>query len=192
MYLNKCISMYQRLEAFLKINVNKSRNMINSIEKQNQHIIVSNIEKPILRAGLSNIIFLLLIIFLISVNQILNEFFVNILLKSIIFLMIFIVTLKMYSHSISKIFVNNLGKLIVIGPISKTTIEISEIEKVEISGIPSSMIIFILLKMKNATLPKCFFIIALSTNCGSYSDTKAKLIELLGTRTETYVSGHHT
>lgn len=150
-----------------------------SKEHQQREIIINSSEIPILRAGLSNIILFLLLISLIYTNQLLNEISLTLLPKIVIFLIIIIVTLKVYSNSISRLSVKDGNQLIIVGPISKTTIDTSKIVKTDISGIPSSMIILVMFKMKNATLPKCYFFVALSTSCGSYSDSKKELADLL-------------
>ncbi|MBW1677775.1 MAG: hypothetical protein JRF57_16320 [Deltaproteobacteria bacterium] len=150
-----------------------------SADIQHQDIIINSSGTPVLRSGFSNLIFVLLAIMLVFANQILNEFYITLLPKTVIFLIIIIVAFKIYGHSISRLTLKNGQKIVMVGPISKATIDISEIERAQVSGIPSSMIIFIELKMKNARLPKWYFFVAFSTNCGSYNDTKAKLVELL-------------
>ncbi len=148
-------------------------------DSQQKEIIINSSNIPVIRSGFSNIIFLLLFIFLILVNQILNDFDISFFLRMVIFLVVCILTLKIYSCSIARICIENGEKLVLVGPVSQSTIDVSKIEKVAVYGIPSSMTISIMIKIKDIKLPKFYFFIAVSTNCGSYADTKIRLMSLL-------------
>jgi len=147
-------------------------------DSQQKEIIINSSNIPVIRSGFSNIIFLLLFIFLILLNQILNDFDIGIFLKMVVFLVICILTLKIYNCSIARIYIKNGKKLVLVGPVSQSTIDTSRIEKVEVYGIPSSMTIFITIKIKDTKLPKFYFFVSVSTNCGSYTDTKIRLMAL--------------
>jgi hypothetical protein len=148
------------------------------ISNDKNGIIINSNQLPIIRAGYANIIFLLLAVVLILANQILVDFSSAIVLRILVLLAIFILILKIYTHSLSRIYVDE-KNLVFIRPISKSIIDTTRIMKTKVYGIPSSMTIFIQIKKRGELLPLLYFFVATSTNCGSYMDTKAKLISLL-------------
>ena len=87
--------------------------------------------------------------------------------------------LKVYNHSVSKLFLKNRTRLIIVGPFSESVFDSSEVELTKVYGIPSSMTIFVMIKKTTSVLPKFYFFVALSTNCGSYADTITRLKLLL-------------
>lgn len=145
---------------------------------QCEEILVYSSELPVLRGGLYNLIFLLLLIFLIYANQIMSALSMTVMVRLVVFVVCVLVSLILYSHCVTKLSVESAGNLVIVSPISKRSIIVSEIRKTEIFGIPASASIFVLLKIENARLPKWFFLLALSTNCGSYRDTKSKLTQI--------------
>ena len=142
-------------------------------------IIVNSSHLPVIRAGYSNIIFLLLAIALILANQILVDLNIAIYLRILVFLIICFVTLKVYTHSVSRLYIKDKKSLVFIGPICKSIINASKIKMTTVYGIPSSMILFIRIQKKDVAFPIFYFFVAVSTNYGSYKDTKIKLISLL-------------
>lgn len=142
-------------------------------------IIVNSSHLPVIRAGYSNIIFLLLAIALILANQILVDLNIAIYSRILVFLIICFVTLKVYTHSVSRLYIKDKKSLVFIGPISKSIIDASKIKMTTVYGIPSSMILFIRIQKKDVAFPIFYFFVAVSTNYGSYKDTKIKLISLL-------------
>jgi hypothetical protein len=149
------------------------------VTTQQEEIIISGSSVPVIRAGYSNIIFLLLPITLILVNQLLNEFNTTIFPRTIILLIILIIVLKVYTHSVSRLYIKEGKTLVIVGPIFESTIDSSEIKMTKVYGIPSSMTIFFVIKKANVTLPKFYFFVAVSTNYGPYKSTKLKLVSLL-------------
>jgi hypothetical protein len=150
------------------------------VTTQRTEIIVTSSNVPIIRSGFSNVIFFLLAVALIFVNQILNDFGVPPLIKTIIAIIICVVALKVYGRSVSKLYVKDGKNLVIVGPVSESMIDVSEIEKADVYGIPSSMTIFVIVKTKKANFPKWYFFVSVSTNCGSYAETKTRLTGLLG------------
>jgi hypothetical protein len=142
-------------------------------------IIVNSSHLPIIRVGYSNIIFFLLAIALIFVNQILIEINSSVYIKFLILLAISSMTFKVYTHSVSRLYIKDNKSLVFVGPISKSIIDASKIRMTKVYGIPSSMTIFILIKKRGTAIPVFHFFIAVSTNYGSYLDAKRKLIALL-------------
>jgi len=140
---------------------------------------ISRSDVPVIRVGFANIIFLLLFFGLILINQALNDFGIDIFIKEIILLCFCLATLKVYTHSISKIIIKDQKKLVIVGPFSNTEIDSAEIYRTTVYGIPSSMTIFLKVKKKLSFLPSVYFFVAVSTNYGSYADTKKKLILLM-------------
>jgi hypothetical protein len=142
-------------------------------------IIVNSSHLPVIRAGYSNIIFLLFAIALILANQVLVDLNTAIYSKIIVFLVMCYVALKLYTHSVSRLYIKDKKSLVFIGPISKSIIDVSKIKMTKVYGIPSSMTMLIQVKKKDAAIPIFYFFVAISTNCGSFMDTKIKLISLL-------------
>lgn len=151
-----------------------------TINSDKDAIIVNSSYVPVIRAGYFNIIFLLLAFALILANQILIDLNFGLYARLLVLLIIFFVTLKIYNHSVSRLYIENDNNLIVIGPFFKSTIDASKIKATKVYGIPSSMTIFFQIKINDAKFPVIYFFIAISTNQGSYKDTKLKLISLLG------------
>lgn len=146
---------------------------------EHEGIVVSGSNVPVIRAGFSNILFLLLIIILILINQLFLGFNMSLFPRLLILFVICLVMLKVYNQSVSKLFLKDRTKLVIIGPFSESAFDSSEIELTRVYGIPSSMTIFIMIKKTTSVLPKFYFFVALSTNCGSYEDTKTRLQLLL-------------
>ncbi len=140
---------------------------------------ISSCDVPVIRVGFSNIIFLLFFIGLILINQVLNDYGVNIFVKGIILFCFCLSTLKVYTHSVSKIYIKDRKTIVIVGPFSDTKIELVEIIGVKIYGIPSSMTIFLEVKRKMYFLPSFYYFVSTSTNYGPYADTRIKLISLL-------------
>lgn len=151
--------------------------MLSNIE--NEGIIISRSNVPIIRAGFSNIIFLFLIIALILVNQMIYDINIPLFYRLLILLGVLLVILKIYNHSVSRLFLKDEKSIVLVGPFSETVFDSSEIKATQVYGIPSSMTIFIMIKKTASFFPKFYFFVALSTNYGSYTDTKTKLISLL-------------
>lgn len=146
---------------------------------EHEGIIISRSNVPIIRAGLSNIIFLLLLVTLVLVNQVLYDFDMRLFPRILILLGICLVILKAYNHSVSRLFIKDGKNLVLVGPFSESVFDSSTIEVASVYGIPSSMTIFIMIKKKTSALPRFYFFVAVSTNYGSYADTKTKLVSLL-------------
>lgn len=146
---------------------------------KHKEIVISASNTPVIRAGFSNLLFLFLIVILILVNHMLYSFNISLFLRLLFLFAICLMMLKVYNHSVSKLFLKDKSSLILVGPFSKTIFDSSEIELTEVYGIPSSMTIFIMIKKKTSVLSKFFFFVALSTSCGSYADTKKRLELLL-------------
>jgi hypothetical protein len=142
-------------------------------------LIVSSSDAPLIRAGYANLIFLLLAVGLILINQALIDFGIDKIIKGIMLVCFCLLMLKIYAHSVSKIFIKDGKALVVIGPFSRNEIGIDDILETKIYGIPSSMTLFIKVKKKSSPLPKFYFFVAVSTNYGSYADTRKKLEALL-------------
>ena len=159
------------------VNSREIKSMSSNIE--NEGIIISNSNLPIIRAGFANIILLLLFIALILVNQMLNSFNVPLFFRALILLGVFLVMLKIYNHSVSRLFFKDGKSIVLVGPFCETVFDSSEIKATQVYGIPTSMTIFIMIKKTTSFVPKFYFFVALSTNHGSYTDTKTKLISLL-------------
>ena len=121
----------------------------------------------------------MLAIALILVNQIISDLNLTVYGRICVLLIICLVTLKLYKHSVSKLYITGTGSLVVIGPFSKSRIDTSKIKMARVYGIPSSMTILLKVKKIDAKLPAFFYFIAVSTNHGSYMDTKIKLLSLL-------------
>ena len=151
-----------------------------TINSDKDAIIVNISHVPVIRAGYFNVIFLLLAFALILANQILIDLNVAVYTRLLVLLIICLVTLKVYNHSVSKLYLKNNNSLIVIGPFFTSIIPASKIEATKVYGIPSSMTIFLQIKRNDAKFPVIYFFIAISTNQGSYKDTKLKLVSLLG------------
>ena len=141
-------------------------------------LIVSSSNTPIIRAEFSNFILFLLFIGLIFINKVLIDFGFNFYLKFLILLGVCLIAFSIYNQSISRLHIKDEEELIITGPLFKSIFKLSEIEKVEVYGIPSSMTIFVTIKKKNSLIPKFYYFIAISTNYGAYADTKDKLISL--------------
>jgi hypothetical protein len=142
-------------------------------------IVVGSSNFPVIRAGYANIIFLLLIVGSVLINQAMNDLSINIVLKGITLSIFCLATLKAYTHSISKLFIKDGKTLVIVGPFSNSEIGTAEIVKTKVYGIQSSMTIFVKIKRKTKFLSSFYFFVAASTNYGSYTDTKLKLISLL-------------
>lgn len=146
--------------------------------KQEGMVICSS-DAPVIRVGFSNIIFLLFFVGLILINQVLNDFGINIFVKGTILLCFCLATLKVYTHSVSKIYIKDGIKIVIVGPFSDTEIDLVEIIRAKVYGIPSSMTIFLEVKRKMKFLPSFYYFVSTSTNYGPYADTRIKLISLL-------------
>ncbi|MFH1673858.1 MAG: hypothetical protein ABIF87_10610 [Pseudomonadota bacterium] len=143
-------------------------------------LIVSSSNVPVIRAGYSNIILLLLLVMLVLINQVLNDFGMALFPRGLILLGLCLVILKVYTHSVSRIFINDGKTLVLVGPFSESKINAGEIVETKVYGIPSSMTIFLKIKRKASTLPVFYFFVAASTSYGTYANTKTKLLSLLG------------
>jgi len=148
------------------------------IVTRQKEIIITSSNVPVIRSGFSNILFFLLFIAVIVVNRILNDFNVSLVPKALIILFICVVTLQIYCRSVSKIYFKDGSGIVIVGPIFESKIDASQIEKIDVYGIPSSMTIFLTIKMKKTRLPKWYFFIAVSTNCGSFEATRTRLTEI--------------
>jgi hypothetical protein len=148
-------------------------------EFKQEGIIVGNSNYPVIRAGYANILFLLLIVWSILIYQAMNELNINLIVKGIILSVFLLATLKVYSHSISKLFTKDGMILVIVGPFSNIEIGSDEIVKTKVYGIQSSMTIFVKIQRKTKLLPSFYFFVAASTNYGSYANTRLKLISIL-------------
>ncbi|KJS28277.1 MAG: hypothetical protein VR64_19705 [Desulfatitalea sp. BRH_c12] len=117
-----------------------------SADFEQEGLAISSSDVPVIRVGFANIIFLLLLFGLILINQALNDFGIDIYIKEIILLCFCLATLKVYTHSISKIIIKDQKTLVIVGPFSNTEIDSAEIIRTTVYGIPSSMTIFLRLK----------------------------------------------
>lgn len=144
-------------------------------------VIINNSNIPVIRAGYANFIFLLLVVGLILTNQALIDIGVIMALRLITLFLFCILMLKIYTQSISKILIKN-EELIIVGPISQNVFRFDEMLDVKVYGLPTSMTIFVKIKEQATKLPKFFFFIAVSTNHGTYLNTKIEVETLLEIR----------
>ena len=141
-------------------------------------IIITSSNVPVIRSGLSNILFFLCIIAVIFFNQILKELHVSLLPRLICILIICTAALAIYSRSVARIYFKDGRAVVIVRPVSETELEASQIKSIDVYGIPASMTIFLLVRMRKIKFPKWFFFVAVSTNCGSYGATFTKLKKL--------------
>ena len=139
-----------------------------NISSDKDVIIVNSSQLPIIRAGYSNIIFLLLAVALILVNQILIDINSSVYIKTLVLLVTTIITFKVYTHSVSKLYIKDNKNLVFVGPISESIVDASKIKMTKVYGIPSSMTLLIKINKQGTVLPVFHYFIAVSTNCGSY------------------------
>jgi hypothetical protein len=142
-------------------------------------MVVGSSDIKMIRVGFSNIIFIIFFVGLILLNQVLNDLNINILVKGIILLVFCLATLKVYTHSVSRIYINDGKTIVIVGPFSIVEIDLLEISKTKIYGIPSSMTIFLEIKRKMNFFPSFYYFVSTSTNYGPYNDTMIKLASMI-------------
>jgi hypothetical protein len=142
-------------------------------------LIVIRSDVPLVRAGYANLIFLLLAVGLVLINQALSDFGIAKVIKGIMLVGFCLLMLKIYTQSVSKILIKDRKALVIVGPLSRTEIWIDDILETKVFGISSSMTIIFKIRRKSSVIPKFYFFVAVSTNYGSYADTRKKLDSLL-------------
>jgi hypothetical protein len=150
-----------------------------SADSQVTEIIFCDSTVPVIRGGISNVLFLVLFAAIIGLNQSLKDLDADDILRILSVSFLCLLTMRVYVSSVSRLYVKNGNKLVLVNPIRESVITISEIEKTQVSGIPSSMIILLTMKCKTRKLPRFHFMIAVSTNLGGYEDTRMGLISFL-------------
>ena len=142
-------------------------------------IVINRSSVPIIRAGFSNIIFFLAIVASILLNQAMKDFDISLLLRTIAVMLVCLGTIRIYSCSLAKILIRDSKTLVLISPVSEILIDASKIERSKVTGIPSCLTTFILIKMRKSRFPNFYFFVAVSTNHGPYEETMIKLTAML-------------
>ncbi len=144
-------------------------------------LIVSNSNVPIVRAGYANLIWLLLPIALVLLDQGLEDLKAGPGARVLLLAGLCLMALTNYLHALSAISVSDDNTLTLVRPVSSTRIPISSIDHVTLYSLPASMFIYLKVKKKASRLPSFFFFVAASTSSGGFADTERKLGDLIDT-----------
>ena len=112
-------------------------------------------------------------------NLVLLEIHIGIYLRVIIVIVFILLIIKIYLHSIARLFIRNRDTIVIVGPLKETEIKLSEVDKITISGGRSGFFIGIEIKMKNKKIPRMYHFPAFQTNYGLYKDTKSEIVKYL-------------
>ena len=148
-------------------------------DPKQEGLIVSGSDVPVLRAGWSNIILFVLLVWSVLINQVLKDIGIAPFVRGVVVLGLCLAGLKVYSHSVSRIFIKNGKTLVLIGPLAATEIDADDILETDVSGIPSSSTVLLKVKRRTSLLPTFYYFATFVTNYGGYDDTRAKLLSLL-------------
>lgn len=144
-------------------------------------LVVSRSRTRVLRAGYANAILLLAAIGLFLANQALLEGGANALARAVVLIGLGLGVLKVYSWSLSRLYIEQGRTLVLVGPLSRSAIELSDIVGYEVGGIPASQFVSVKIRVRSSRWPRYRFFVAVFTNLGPYSETRARLQELLRT-----------
>ena len=148
-------------------------------DPKHEGLIVSGNTTPVIRAGYSNGMFLLLPVWSVLINEVLKEFGIAPFIRGVVLLGFCLAGLKVYSHSLSRIFIKNGKTLVLVGAFTETEIDADDILETKVYALLSCMQIFLKVKRKTSSLPAFYHFIAPVTNYGGCADTRTKLLLLL-------------
>jgi hypothetical protein len=148
-------------------------------DRQDEGLIISGNTTPLIRVGYSNIIFFLLPVWSILINQALRDLGAAPLIRGTVLLALCVAALKVYSHAVSRIAIRDGRTLVLVGPFAETEIDAADILKADVFGFSSCMTIVLEIRRKTASLPMYYYFVAVVTNYGAHAETRAELLSLL-------------
>lgn len=150
-----------------------------STQPQQEGLIVSGSTNPLVRAGYANLIFFLLFVFSLLINEALGGLGATASLRGLVILALCLVGLRAYSHAAARIAVKNGDTLVVVGPFGETQIRAADIVEAEVWGYPLCMMTVVKIRRKTARFPSYYHFTAVATNWGAQAETQTRLRALL-------------
>lgn len=144
-----------------------------------EEFFVNGSRTPVLRAGYSNSLLIILAIALGLCNQAMIDGGAAAWVRGIALVGLSLVGLYVYACSLSRIYVRNGQELVLVGPLTEDSIELREIAAYEVWGIQASQFVCLKLRLRSSSRPRFRFVVAVSTSAGGYAETKAHLRTLM-------------
>ena len=153
----------------------------NEISMPTKALIVTHTNIPFIRAGMANLLLIILAIWIKIGVELIKEFEVPV-IGGILLLLTASYFLRQYLSTVSKILFYK-DRLSIVGSINTKNIDINKIELIKLSASPSSYNAFISIKvkLKNKLMPLYFnFVVMKSTSFGKFDRTLQGIEEQLG------------